>query len=74
MGDPYDLDRFIRAQQHAFAQATRELADGRKTSHWMWFVFPQLRGLGRSPTAIRHAIASLDEPAPISHTRCSVFA
>jgi len=61
MDDPYDLSRFVEAQEHTFAQAVDELADGRKTSHWMWFVFPQLRGLGHSPTAIRFGIASLDE-------------
>src|SRR4249919_3837520 len=61
MGDPHDLNRFVEAQEHTFAQAVDELADGRKTSHWMWFVFPQLRGLGHSPTAIRFGIASLDE-------------
>jgi uncharacterized protein (DUF1810 family) len=61
MDDPYDLHRFVQAQQDTYAQAVDELADGRKTSHWMWFVFPQLRGLGRSPMAIRFGIASLDE-------------
>ena len=61
MDDPYDLRRFVQAQQDTYALAVRELADGRKTSHWMWFVFPQLRGLGRSPLAIRFGIASLDE-------------
>ena len=61
MGDPHDLNRFVEAQEHTFAQAVDELADGRKTSHWMWFVFPQLRGLGHSPMAIQFGIASLDE-------------
>jgi uncharacterized protein (DUF1810 family) len=61
MHDPYDLHRFVQAQQDTYAQAVDELADGHKTSHWMWFVFPQLRGLGRSPMAIRFGIASLDE-------------
>ena len=61
MDDLYDLHRFVQAQQDTYAQAVDELADGHKTSHWMWFVFPQLRGLGRSPMAIRFGIASLDE-------------
>ena len=61
MHDPYDLHRFVQAQQDTYAQAVDELTDGRKTSHWMWFVFPQLRGLGRSPMATRFGIASIDE-------------
>ena len=61
MADPYDLHRFVEAQEETFAQAASELEDGRKASHWMWFVFPQLRGLGRSPMATRFGIASLDE-------------
>lgn len=59
--DPDDLVRFIEAQAPVMAQVQRELAAGRKTSHWMWFVFPQLRGLGRSSTAQHYGIASLDE-------------
>ena len=61
MDDPYDLHRFVEAQERTYAQAIDELSDGRKTSHWMWFVFPQLRGLGESPMAMRYALASLDE-------------
>jgi uncharacterized protein (DUF1810 family) len=61
MDDPHDLHRFVQAQQDTYAQAVDELTDGRKTSHWMWFVFPQLRGLGRSPMATKFGIASLDE-------------
>ena len=61
MDDPFDLRRFVDAQQDAHAQAVRELAAGRKASHWMWFVFPQLRGLGHSEMATRFGIASLDE-------------
>ena len=61
MDDPFDLRRFVDAQQDTYAQAVRELAGGRKTSHWMWFVFPQLRGLGHSRMANRFGIASLDE-------------
>jgi uncharacterized protein (DUF1810 family) len=61
MPDPYDLDRFVRAQDPVLAQVRRELAEGRKRSHWMWFVFPQLRGLGHSAMAQRYAIGSLAE-------------
>jgi uncharacterized protein (DUF1810 family) len=61
MEDPYDLERFVRAQQPVFEQVCVELAAGRKRSHWMWFIFPQLRGLGSSPTARRYAIGSLAE-------------
>jgi len=59
--DPFDLDRFIRAQAGAYPQAMAELRAGRKRSHWMWFVFPQLEGLGRSDMARRYAIGSLAE-------------
>jgi uncharacterized protein (DUF1810 family) len=61
MTDPFDLDRFVSAQAPVFAQVTRELRNGRKQSHWMWFIFPQLAGLGRSAMAQRYAIASLAE-------------
>jgi len=59
--DPHDLRRFVEAQQGVYAQARDELAAGRKRSHWMWFVFPQLRGLGRSEMAHRYGIASRAE-------------
>jgi uncharacterized protein (DUF1810 family) len=61
--DPYDLARFVTAQDAAgtYERASAELRRGRKTSHWMWFVFPQLAGLGRSATSRRYAISSLDE-------------
>jgi uncharacterized protein (DUF1810 family) len=59
--DPFDLQRFVDAQQGAYAHVTAELAAGAKTSHWMWFIFPQLRGLGRSSTARHYGIASLAE-------------
>jgi uncharacterized protein (DUF1810 family) len=59
--DPFDLRRFVSAQEPLVAQVTAELAAGAKTSHWMWFVFPQLKGLGRSGTALHYGIASLDE-------------
>ena len=59
--DPHDLRRFVDAQAPVYAQARDELAAGRKQSHWMWFVFPQLRGLGRSAMAHRYGIASRAE-------------
>ena len=61
MHDPYDLHRFVDAQAGVYEAVVDELRDGRKASHWMWFVFPQLRGLGHSPTAQHYGIASLDE-------------
>lgn len=57
----FDLDRFVDAQENAYATALAELRAGSKRSHWIWFVFPQLRGLGRSATAQRFGIESLDE-------------
>ncbi|WEF33693.1 DUF1810 domain-containing protein [Pseudoduganella chitinolytica] len=57
----FDLDRFISAQANVYGQVLRELCDGRKTSHWMWFVFPQLRGLGQSETSRFYGIESLAE-------------
>jgi uncharacterized protein (DUF1810 family) len=59
--DPHDLARFVTAQQTTIDAALAELRAGRKTSHWMWFVFPQLRGLGSSATAQFYGIASLAE-------------
>ena len=56
-----NLDRFVEAQDGLYADALAELRAGRKRTHWMWFVFPQIAGLGSSPTAQRYAIASLDE-------------
>lgn len=61
MVDPYNLQRFIDAQDGVYAEAIAEIRAGRKTSHWMWFVFPQLLCLGRSPTAAIYGLASLDE-------------
>jgi uncharacterized protein (DUF1810 family) len=60
-GDPYDLDRFLMAQAPAYDLALAELIGGRKLTHWMWYVFPQLRGLGHSSMAQRYGIGSLDE-------------
>jgi len=59
--DPYNLDRFVDAQARMFPEVVSELRAGRKTSHWIWFVFPQIRGLGQSPTSIEYAISGLDE-------------
>jgi uncharacterized protein (DUF1810 family) len=61
MPDPYDLKRFLDAQAGAIDAVRAELGRGRKASHWMWFVFPQIRGLGSSAMAQRYAISSLDE-------------
>jgi uncharacterized protein (DUF1810 family) len=59
--DPYDLQRFVAAQDRVYDTALSELRDGRKRSHWIWFVFPQIQGLGSSPTAVRYGITSLAE-------------
>ena len=59
--DPYNLQRFVDAQQGVIEVALAELRAGCKQSHWMWFVFPQLAGLGRSDAAIFFALASIDE-------------
>src|SRR5271166_3267559 len=68
MIDLFDLDRFVKAQDPELAQIRLELRDGYKRSHWMWYVFPQLAGLGSSVTAWHYALASLDEArAYLSH-------
>jgi uncharacterized protein (DUF1810 family) len=59
--DPYDLERFVTAQRGSYEHVVTELRGGRKTSHWMWFVFPQIAGLGHSAMAQTYAIASLAE-------------
>lgn len=61
MADPYDLARFIEAQAPVIEAARGELAAGRKATHWMWFVFPQVAGLGASAMAQRYAIGSVGE-------------
>ncbi|HEY3910788.1 MAG TPA: DUF1810 domain-containing protein [Stellaceae bacterium] len=61
MEDPYNLKRFVDAQDPVFQQVCAELRRGRKSSHWMWFIFPQIAGLGRSPTAAAFAISSRAE-------------
>jgi uncharacterized protein (DUF1810 family) len=61
--DPFDLQRFVDAQAPVYDRVLLELREGRKRSHWMWFVFPQIAGLGSSPMAQRYAIASRAEAA-----------
>lgn len=61
MSDPYDLVRFVEAQRGSYGRALAELTAGHKRSHWMWFIFPQLVGLGSSAMAQRYAISGLDE-------------
>ena len=61
MSDPYNLQRFIDAQDGVIEAALAELKAGAKRSHWMWFIFPQLRQLGRSPTAKHYGITSIEE-------------
>lgn len=63
MGDPYNLERFVEAQSRNYDAALAELAAGQKRSHWMWYIFPQIAGLGHSATAQRYAISGLDEAA-----------
>lgn len=60
-GDPYNLQRFVDAQDPVYSQVCAELRAGCKRSHWMWFIFPQIQGLGYSPMARKFAIASLAE-------------
>ena len=61
--DPYDLARFVQAQEHDYAQALSEIRSGRKRSHWMRYIFPQFDGLGRTSTSRRYAIKSGAEAA-----------
>ena len=61
MTDVFRLDRFVEAQAPVYERVLDELRAGRKRSHWMWFVFPQIAGLGHSPTAVFYAIGSLAE-------------
>jgi uncharacterized protein (DUF1810 family) len=66
--DPFHLERFVDAQSGVYDEACEELREGRKRSHWMWFIFPQIRGLGSSAMANRYAISSLAEAeAYLSH-------
>ena len=59
--DPYDLQRFLDAQDEVYESVLAELRDGLKQEHWIWFIFPQLRGLGTSSMSTRYGISSLDE-------------
>jgi len=61
MSDPYDLQRFVDAQESVIDEVRAELCAGRKLTHWMWFVFPQIAGLGHSAMAQHYAISSPDE-------------
>lgn len=61
--DSFNLNRFITAQRAVYPQVVKELSNGKKVSHWMWFIFPQLQGLGYSAMAQKYAISSLDEAA-----------
>ena len=61
MTDPFDLERFVDAQTSVYPHVLSELRQGRKRSHWMWFIFPQLAGLGHSAMAQRYALSSRDE-------------
>ena len=63
MDTAIDLERFVQAQENVYPTALAELRAGRKRSHWMWFIFPQIEGLGRSDMAQRYAIRSADEAA-----------
>ena len=59
--DPFNMDRFVRAQDGVYDIALAEIEDGHKSTHWMWFIFPQIAGLGFSETSRRYAIASREE-------------
>src|ERR1700741_792238 len=61
MNDAHDLSRYVEAQAHCYLRGLEKLAAGEKTSHWMWFIFPQLRGLGMSSTARRFGLSGLEE-------------
>jgi uncharacterized protein (DUF1810 family) len=61
--DPFDLARFVRAQEGTYQQALSEIRSGRKRTHWMWYVFPQIEGLGSSPTSVYYAISGRREAA-----------
>ncbi|MDP6543794.1 MAG: DUF1810 domain-containing protein [Phycisphaerae bacterium] len=61
MNDPYNLQRFLNAQERIFESVVRELSSGQKRTHWMWYIFPQIAGLGHSMTARKYAISSPEE-------------
>jgi uncharacterized protein (DUF1810 family) len=61
MDDPHNLRRFVDAQERVYSEVCRELRSGSKRSHWMWFIFPQIKGLGQSSISVMYAISSLEE-------------
>ena len=61
--DSYNLTRFLKAQGSVYEHALAEIRAGRKRSHWMWYVFPQIEGLGHSPTSVHYAIRGIEEAA-----------
>jgi uncharacterized protein (DUF1810 family) len=61
LDDPYDLNRFLRAQEGVYDRALAELKSGRKRTHWMWYIFPQIDGLGYSATAKHYSVKSIEE-------------
>ena len=61
MSDPFNLQRFVEAQDAVYVGVVAELSAGSKQSHWMWFIFPQIAGLGTSPMAAKYAVSSLEE-------------
>ena len=63
LSDPYNLERFLHAQSFVYDEVIAELGSGMKRTHWMWFIFPQIFGLGSSPKAVRYAIRSREEAA-----------
>lgn len=63
MAELFNLQRFVDAQEHVFESVRAELRSGRKRGHWIWFIFPQMKGLGRSGTSARYGISGLDEAA-----------
>lgn len=67
MVDTFNLQRFVEAQQPYYEQALAELHSGQKRTHWMWFIFPQLQGLGRSAMAQRYGISGRDEASAYLH-------
>ena len=74
MNDSCDLQRFVKAQAAVYRQVVAELSHGRKQSHWMWFIFPQIAGLGFSPMAQRFAIGSRAEAIAYLEMICSDLA
>ncbi len=65
--DKIDISRFVKAHQYSYQSALTEIRNGKKISHWMWYIFPQIQGLGRSSTSQYYAIHSLDEAAAFLH-------